>query len=210
MPETGAPSGIIAIVRLRRERAVDEIARALVAGGVGAVEVTIDTPGALEAIGRWRDDGGALVGVGTVRTPDHARRAIDSGAQFLVTPTTVSGVLAVARDAGVPIVPGALSPTEIDAAWQQGAAAVKVFPADALGGPAYVKAVQAPLPDVPLVPTGGVNAENARAYAALGCVGVGVGSALVDEGTVAAAHWDVLTDRASALQAAWSAGLTAR
>src|SRR5690606_14240404 len=206
MPEAASPSGVIAIVRLRREQAVDEIVEALHAGGVRAIEVTIDSPGALDAVRRWRERDQALVGVGTVRTADQARAAIDAGAQFLVTPTTMAPVLEVADRAGVPIAAGALTPTEIDTAWQHGATAVKVFPVDTVGGPAYVRAVRAPLPDVPLVPTGGVDADAAHTYAAMNCTGVGVGSALGDEGPVASGDWAELRRRAEALTTAWSEG----
>ncbi|GAA4431923.1 bifunctional 4-hydroxy-2-oxoglutarate aldolase/2-dehydro-3-deoxy-phosphogluconate aldolase [Georgenia halophila] len=207
MPAASTPSGVIAIIRLREQRAVDEIFQALLDGGVRAVEVTADTPGAFEAVTRWRGKGSALVGVGTVRTPAMTRRAIDAGAEFLVTPTTMPEVLEIAGAAGVPVAAGALSPTEIDTAWHHGAAAVKVFPVDTVGGPAYIRAVQAPLSDVPLVPTGGVDASAARTYAGMGCVGVGVGSALVDERIVAAGDWSELQSRAAALAAAWSQGL---
>lgn len=103
-----------------------------------------------------------------------------------------------------------MTPTEIDTAWRQGAAAVKVFPVAAVGGPGYVRAVREPLDDVPLIPTGGVDAEATRAYARLGCVGVGVGSALVSEPIVAARDWSTLQQRAARFTAAWREGLADR
>src|SRR5699024_9333385 len=202
MQEAHPASGVIAIVRLRARHSLDEIVEALLLGGVRSVEITIETPGGLEAVSRWRDRGDASLGVGTVRTSQNARRAIEAGAGFLVTPTVIPPVLEVAAGARVPIVAGALSPTEIDMAWQQGASAVKVFPAAPLGGPAYIRAVQDPLPDVRLVPTGGVDADVARTYAAMGCAGVGVGSALVDERVAAVEDRAELRRRAEILTAA--------
>ncbi|MGP4115145.1 bifunctional 4-hydroxy-2-oxoglutarate aldolase/2-dehydro-3-deoxy-phosphogluconate aldolase [Streptomyces sp. 4N509B] len=200
------PAGVVAIVRLNTAPP-DEVSAALVDAGVPALEVTLTTPGAEAAIARWRESGvAASIGAGTVRTPEEVRRAVRSGAQFLVTPTTAPAVLDAAGEAGVPVLCGALTPTEIDAAWRLGAAAVKVFPVDAVGGAAYVRAVQAPLTDVPLVPTGGVDAAAARAYAALGCRGVGVGGFLVSDGVVAAGDFDGLRARAAELTAAWRAG----
>ncbi|MFR9725548.1 bifunctional 4-hydroxy-2-oxoglutarate aldolase/2-dehydro-3-deoxy-phosphogluconate aldolase [Streptomyces sp. MS19] len=200
------PAGVVAIVRLGTAPP-DDVCAALVDAGVPALEVTLTTPGAEAAIARWREAGvAAAVGAGTVRTADDVRRAARAGAQFLVTPTTSPAVLATAAELDVPVLCGALTPTEIDAAWQLGAAAVKVFPADALGGAAYVKALQAPLPDIPLVPTGGVDARAARAYAALGCRAVGVGSSLVSQAAVAAGDFDGLRARAAELTAAWRTG----
>lgn len=207
MPEEPALRGIIAIIRLRRAPAPDELIEALLAGGVRTVEVTLGTPGALETVGRWRAYQEAFVGTGTVRTPEQAEQAIEAGAQFLVTPTTRPAVLEAAAREHVPVIAGALTPTEVDTAWQHGATAVKVFPIEAVGGPAYLRALQAPLPEIPFVPTGGVDAEGARAYAAMGCLGVGVGSALVDERTVAAGEWAELRRRAEAFTDAWADGL---
>ncbi|MFH9230778.1 bifunctional 4-hydroxy-2-oxoglutarate aldolase/2-dehydro-3-deoxy-phosphogluconate aldolase [Streptomyces globisporus] len=203
------PHGIVAIVRLSTPPP-DDLLAALLEARTSALEVTLTTPGAEAAITRWRDLGpSALIGAGTVRTPDDARRAVAAGAQFLVTPTTSPAVLGVAAEARVPVLCGALTPTEIDTAWQHGVAAVKVFPVDALGGPAYVKAVQAPLPDVPLVPTGGIDAASALAYAALGCHAVGVGSSLVSDTAVRDRDWEALRTRAADLVGAWHSG-TAR
>ncbi|UED87948.1 bifunctional 4-hydroxy-2-oxoglutarate aldolase/2-dehydro-3-deoxy-phosphogluconate aldolase [Streptomyces profundus] len=200
------PAGVVAIVRLNTAPP-DGIRAALVAAGVEALEVTLTTPGAEAAIARWRESGtAASVGAGTVRTPDEARRAVRAGAQFLVTPTTSAAVLDTAGEAGVPVLCGALTPTEIDTAWQLGASAVKVFPVDTVGGAAYVRAVLAPLPDIPLVPTGGVDAAAARAYAALGCRAVGVGGFLVSERLAANGDFDGLHARAAELTAAWHAG----
>lgn len=167
---------LIAIVRLSSptQEGLVRVCRELVDAGLPAVEVTLTTPFALEAIAAL--DG--AVGAGSVRTTEDARRAQEAGAAFLVTPIARTEVL---RAATVPVVCGALTPTEIDAAWAAGAAFVKVFPSP---GPGYIRDVLAPMPEVPLIPTGGVRLESIVDYAAAGAVGVGVGSALVTDDIV--------------------------
>lgn len=209
MGEAMQLTGIVAIVRLRDQAAKDEILNSLGLGGITNIEITLGTPECLETVTRWRGSTATQIGVGTVRTDDDARRAISSGAQFLVTPTTVPSVLAIANDAGIPVMCGALTPTEIDLAWSLGAAAIKVFPANSVGGPEYLKSIMAPMPDVSFLPTGGVDVATARLYRELGCTGVGVGSALVAEDLVAANSWDVLASRAEEFVHAWVDGLLA-
>lgn len=205
--QDGRPlGGVVAIVRLRQHEASDELLDALVSGGVDAVEVTLPTPGSLKAVQRWAGRADVGIGVGTVRTSDDVEAAADAGAQFLVTPTTVPAVLEAASRRSLPVVCGALTPSEIDRAWQLGAAAVKVFPVATVGGPAYVRAVREPLDDVPLLPTGGVDVDTTAAYAAAGCVGVGIGGRLVAEELVAAADWAAVRERAAAFAAAWAQG----
>ncbi|MGH3384709.1 MAG: bifunctional 4-hydroxy-2-oxoglutarate aldolase/2-dehydro-3-deoxy-phosphogluconate aldolase [Nocardioidaceae bacterium] len=203
-----AGPGVVAIIRLRTLRPSDELLGSLLDGGVRSLEVTLPTPGSLGVVARWRDlaGPGIEIGVGTVRDADGARRAVDAGATFLVTPAVCTEVLTVAREAAVPVVCGALTPTEIERAYAEGATSVKVFPVGPVGGPSYIAAVREPLPDIPLVPTGGVSADDARAYAALGCVGVGVGSSLVEEAVVGAGDWTVVADRARSLVTAWEEG----
>lgn len=205
-----AVSGVVAIIRLREDEPDDAIATALLDGGVEVMEVTLPTPGALAAIRRWNTHPDILVGAGTVRTACDADAAIAAGARFLVTPTTMPDVLAVAHAAGVPVACGALTPTEIDLARRHGAAAVKVFPVSALGGVDYLRAVREPLDDVPLLPTGGVRVEDLVPYARMGCVGVGVGGALVSADLVADRRWETMTERAGAFAAAWHEGLVRR
>ncbi|WP_407318647.1 bifunctional 4-hydroxy-2-oxoglutarate aldolase/2-dehydro-3-deoxy-phosphogluconate aldolase [Isoptericola halotolerans] len=202
--------GVIAIIRLRHHEPTDALYEALIAGGVGALEVTLPTPGSLAVVARWSNRGGAAVGAGTARDRAGAAAARDAGASFLVTPTTDGGVLEVGAKAGLPVYCGATTPTEIERAHRGGAAAVKVFPVGALGGPSYLKAVMEPLDDIPLVPTGGVGAENATSYARLGCVGAGVGSSIVDEELVAAGRWGDITERAAGVVAAWELGVESR
>jgi 2-dehydro-3-deoxyphosphogluconate aldolase / (4S)-4-hydroxy-2-oxoglutarate aldolase len=139
--------------------------------------VTAETPGAIEAV-RQAADAGAPVGAGTIRSVEEARSFAEAGAAFLVSPGTDPDVVRTAVDLGVPAVPGALSPTEITAALAAGATAVKLFPAG-LGGPAYLRALRGPFPDVRFVPTGGIELEDVRGWIDAGAACVGLGSALV-------------------------------
>lgn len=199
--------GVVAIVRLRHQPAPIALLHALRRAGIRRLEITLPTPQSRATIEQWRAaDEAVLVGAGTIRTASDARSAIDSGARFLVTPTTDPAVVRTAASAGVPVACGALTPTEIERAATAGAQWVKVFPVEAMGGPAYIAAIRAPLPDIALLPTGGVDAVNAREYARLGCAGVGVGSTIVDEDLVRREDWRVIEDRARTLIEAWETG----
>jgi 2-dehydro-3-deoxyphosphogluconate aldolase / (4S)-4-hydroxy-2-oxoglutarate aldolase len=172
---------IVAILRRVAEPAL--VVQALREGGIGVVEITLDSPDALETIRRLRDDPGLVVLAGTVRTADEARAAAEAGAQACVGPALVPDVLEACREAGLPAVPGAMTPTEIETAWRLGAAMVKLFPAARLG-PEYLRG---PLADVPLLVTGGVDGANAAVFLRAGAAAVGVGSALIGAPDVAAA-----------------------
>ncbi|MEU6825417.1 bifunctional 4-hydroxy-2-oxoglutarate aldolase/2-dehydro-3-deoxy-phosphogluconate aldolase [Streptomyces atriruber] len=177
-----ATTPVIAILRSGSAARFAEVAETLCAEGVRAVEFTLTTPGVLDALREFsqhRPDGLAL-GAGTVTTPHEAEQAVAAGAGYLITPAVSPAVIAEARKLGVPVLPGALTPTEILGAWQLGAAMVKLFPGS-LGGPAYVRAVRAPLPDVPLVPTGGIALEEAPAYLAAGATALGLGGPLIGD-----------------------------
>jgi 2-dehydro-3-deoxyphosphogluconate aldolase/(4S)-4-hydroxy-2-oxoglutarate aldolase len=195
---------VIAIVRLPEVGSAASVASAVHRGGIRLIELTLTTAGALDAVTTMREAGldGLSVGVGSVRTAGDARRSIDAGAEYLVTPTTNLDVLGAARQAGVPVVCGGLTPTELDTAQQAGSTYVKLFPASAVG-PRYLREVLAPLPDLRIIPTGGVNVETIPQFKAAGAVGVGVGSALVDQQTVVAGDWPELERRAKALVSAW-------
>jgi 2-dehydro-3-deoxyphosphogluconate aldolase/(4S)-4-hydroxy-2-oxoglutarate aldolase len=158
---------------LRRVPDLDAVAAELVEAGIGVIEVTLDDEGALAAIERIRARGGACVLAGTVRTVEQAEAAADAGAEALVSPVFSGAVLARGLQAGLPVIPGALTPTELEAAWRAGASMVKLFPARAVG-PEYVADVLKPLPDLPLLCTGGVTAANAASFLAAGAVAVGV------------------------------------
>lgn len=171
-------SRVIAIVRTSGARAAVGAARAVLDGGLPVVEVALTTPDALGAIGELAAvDDGRLVGAGTVLTAEDAAAVIDAGARFLVSPTLEPAVIDAGHAADVPVVPGALTPTEIVSATHAGADLVKLFPA-ATVGIGHLEAVRAALPDVGLVPTGGVTAADAAAWLDAGAVAVGVGSAL--------------------------------
>src|SRR6185295_9975960 len=156
-------SGVIAVVRLSQALRLGPAARALAAGGVGAVEVTLTTPGAIDAIADLASDkelAGCVIGAGTVLDESAARYVIDAGARFVVSPALNPAVIRACRDREVPCMPGAFTPTELLEAWRAGAPVVKLFPASAVG-PGYIRDVLAPLPFLRLVPSGGVSLENA-------------------------------------------------
>lgn len=171
---------VMAILRSDDATALPAVARALADGGITCLEVTLTTSGALEALAAIRDElgDGVAVGAGTVITTGDARDALAAGAEFLVAPVVDTDVIRDAADRGIPFYPGAWTPTEVSTAWRAGAAAVKLFPAST-GGPAHLRQLRAPLPDVPLVAVGGVGVEQARDYLDAGARAVGIGSPLL-------------------------------
>ena len=183
-------TGVVAVIRAATGEQVVDICRALVAGGVTACEITMTTPDAIDAIARATAEIGdqALVGVGTVLDAGTARAAILAGAQFVVSPTLDLPVVAMAHQYDRPVMPGALTPTEILAAWTAGADVVKVFPANHFG-PTYFRDLRGPLPHIRLTPTGGVDLGTAADWIKAGAVCLGVGSALVRRDLVEAADW---------------------
>ena len=193
-------SRIVAIVRLERYDRAVEIARALLDGGISVVEFTLTGAGAYDAIAATRTALGdaAHVGVGTVLNVEAAEAAIGAGAQFVVTPTMSQAVIRACVSHGTPILSGALTPTEALAAHEAGADMVKLFPAR-FGGPQYLRDILAPLPFLRIVPTGGVGADNARAYLDAGAVAVGIGGSLITAQAVAQADWAKITAGARAV-----------
>jgi 2-dehydro-3-deoxyphosphogluconate aldolase/(4S)-4-hydroxy-2-oxoglutarate aldolase len=189
--------GIIAIVRARQTANVLPMFEALLAGGIIATEITMTTPNALDAIREAREHVGhrSLVGVGTVVDAPTCRAAIEAGAEFIVTPICRLDLVPIAHAAGRPIMLGAYTPTEAQAAHEAGADFIKIFPAEALG-PGYIKALRAPLPHLRIVPTGGVDARNVADFFKAGCAAVGVGSSLVSADILRDANWPELTRRA--------------
>jgi len=190
--------GIIPVVRCAFADQAIRVAETLVEAGMRAIEITLTVPDALKAIASLatRHRSGVLIGAGTVVDATMAQRAIDAGAQFVVSPGLVPAVNGVARGAGVTMLSGALTPTEILAALEAGTDLIKIFPAQALGGPSYIKALRGPFPDVPLVPTGGVSLENVAEFFDAGATAVGVGSELVSRELLARSDWDGLGARA--------------
>jgi 2-dehydro-3-deoxyphosphogluconate aldolase/(4S)-4-hydroxy-2-oxoglutarate aldolase len=192
--------GVIAVVRLDDLSKAVPLTEALVAGGVRTVEFTFTNPAAGEAIAAASSTLGsrALIGAGSVLDAETARVAILAGAKFVVTPTVSAATIEICNRYGVATTIGALTPTEILTAWQAGATFVKVFPAN-LGGPRYLRDVLGPLPQLKLIPTGGVDVDNAGEFIRAGAVAVALGSNLVDGRSVATEDWETITARAKAI-----------
>lgn len=183
IPDGLVTGGVVAIARRLAADTAPQVADALARGGVLAFEITLNEPvdaalRAIESVARRAT--GLAIGAGTVLSIDNAQRAIGSGATFLVMPHTDAELIGWAAARGVPTFPGAATPTEVLAAWRAGAAAVKLFPASVLG-PAFVRECRGPFPNIPLVPSGGVSAENAGDFIRAGAVAVGVGGWLVGD-----------------------------
>jgi len=189
--------GVVPVVRAGSADEATRAIEAIQAGGVPIIEITMTVPGAVDLIrevaGRLPD---AVVGAGTVLDPETARECIGAGARFVVSPALDVDTVAACREAGVAVIPGALTPTEVVTAWRAGADLVKVFPAGAVGGPAYLKSLKAPLPQIELVPTGGVNLKTAGDFIRAGAAALGVGGDLVDLAALRRGEASVLTERA--------------
>ncbi len=192
-------TGVIAIMRARSSDQLIAAADAIKRGGVQVIEVTMTTPGALSVIAEAKERYGTdvIFGAGTVLDAETGRAAILAGADFVVAPTLNLKLVKLCNRYGIPIAPGCYSPTEILTAWEAGADLIKLFPAS-VGGPALVKAILAPLPQVQIVPVGGVNLDTAAAFIRNGAVALGVGSSLVDQKLLQSGDMDELTRRARA------------
>jgi 2-dehydro-3-deoxyphosphogluconate aldolase / (4S)-4-hydroxy-2-oxoglutarate aldolase len=195
--ETILERKIVAVVRSPDGGKLVEVAKALAAGGVAVMEITFTVPNALDVLKAVRSSMGDSVtlGAGTVLDPETARAAILAGAEFVVAPNTNAKVIKLCRRYSTPVMPGAYTPTEILKAWELGADVVKVFPAD-IGGPAYLRAVSAPLPQVRLMPTGGVDLTTAADFLKAGACCLGVGSCLVEKTALAAGDMNRITSLA--------------
>ncbi len=191
-------TGVIAIMRAQSSDQLIAAADAIRQGGVRAIEVTMTTPGALQVIeqatGRYGDD--VLFGAGTVLDAETARAAILAGAGFIVAPTLNLGVIELCRRYNIPVMPGCYTPTELLTAWEAGADFVKLFPAD-VGGPGLVKALLAPLPQLQIVPVGGVDLNTTADFIRAGAVAVGVGSSLINQKLLDSGDMAELTRRAA-------------
>jgi len=193
-------SKVIAVIRMSDTDKLAKVTEAIKQGGVKALEITMTTPAAIEIIAAMakRKSADVIVGAGTVLDPETAAQAIHAGADFVVSPVTNFEMIRVCRRYDTFVAPGAFTPTEILAAWERGADVVKVFPATSVG-PKYFKDIKGPLPQVRLMPTGGVSIENAREFIANGACCVAIGTALLDKKAIQAENWDVLTQKAKAL-----------
>jgi 2-dehydro-3-deoxyphosphogluconate aldolase / (4S)-4-hydroxy-2-oxoglutarate aldolase len=206
MSEALVTTRVVAILRAENADRAEAAVEVLLANGIRCLELTLTTKGALEVVERLAATvpEGTDLGVGTVLTADDVDRAVDAGARFVVSPSVVPAVIGAAARHGIASYPGALTPTEIHTAWDAGASAVKLFPGGALG-PGYLKAVRAPLPDIPLVPTGGVDVGSVGAWLEAGAVAVGVGGPLIGDALAPDGDLDALGERARAVCAAAAA-----
>ncbi|MBA7580144.1 KHG/KDPG aldolase [subsurface metagenome] len=189
--------GVVAIIRVASAQEAVEVCGAIAKGGVKPIEITMTVPGAIDAIkelkGAMKDN--VLLGAGTVLDPETARAVILAGAEFVVCPTLNLEVIEVCRRYSKVVIPGAFTPTEILTAWEAGADIVKVFPAT-VGGPRYLRDIRGPLPQIRLMPTGGVNLENTPDFIRAGAVAVAAGTSLVDKKAVSERKYDIITENA--------------
>ena len=192
--------GLIPVVRVSSAREAMEVADAIKEGGVSFIEITMSVQGAIDVIKeltqKYKDE--IIMGAGTVLDTETGRAALLAGAQFIVSPTLNLDLIQLAHRYSAVVIPGATTPTEILTAWNAGADMVKVFPAGQLGGPEYLKALRGPLPQILLVPTGGVNLQNAGAFIKAGATALGVGGELVDKKAVKEKKFNVITDNTRA------------
>lgn len=190
--------GIVPVVRTPSAESAIRSIEAIHRGGVRAAEVTMTVPGAIKALEKLADRFGdkIVLGAGTVLDPETARACMLAGAQFFVTPTLKLATIEMAKRYSKVICPGALTPTEVLTAWEAGADVVKVFPANSVGGPKYIKALKGPLPHVEMIPTGGVNLETAGDFLKAGACAVAVGGELVDAKLIRDNRYDEMESRA--------------
>ncbi len=192
----------IAVLRTDDLHQARQTAQALAAGGLRSLEITWNSAQPATLLAQLREDlPHCWLGVGTILDAEQLDQAIAAGSQFVFCPHGNPALIAAARQAGVPIVPGALSPTEIITAWQAGASAVKVFPVQALGGADYIRCLQGPLGQIPLIPTGGVTLANAPDLIAAGAIAVGMSSQLLPPALIAQGDWGAIAQRTRALLA---------
>lgn len=188
--------GVIAIIRADSSTQLVSAVEAIKKGGVKVIEVTMTTPSALEVVrevsGKFKDE--VLIGVGSVLDSETARAAILSGAEFIVSPALNVELIKMCARYSKIVIPGALTPTEVITAWESGADLVKIFPVGSVGGPKYIKALKAPLPQVALVPTGGVSLENAGEFIRAGASAIAVGSNLVSNKIITEKKFGILTE----------------
>jgi 2-dehydro-3-deoxyphosphogluconate aldolase/(4S)-4-hydroxy-2-oxoglutarate aldolase len=189
--------GLVPVIRAQSPDEASRAIEAIRAGGIDVIEITMTVPGAIplitEVARRFPE---SIVGAGTVLDAETARACILAGARFVVSPALDLGTIECCRRYGIAVLPGALTPTEVLKAWQAGADIVKVFPAGALGGPSYIKALKAPFPPIDLIPTGGVSIDTAPAFIQAGAAALGVGADLVDLKALREGKADLLTERA--------------
>ncbi|UCH04054.1 MAG: bifunctional 4-hydroxy-2-oxoglutarate aldolase/2-dehydro-3-deoxy-phosphogluconate aldolase [Candidatus Thorarchaeota archaeon] len=189
-------TGLIPIIRVDSTETAFRVAEAFITGGVSIIEVTFSVPGATDVVRKLSQELGdkVLVGTGTVLNAEMVNEAVEAGSEFIVSPGYSEELIKAAQKHSKPCIPGAMTPSEILDAHNLGADAVKVFPCGNLGGAAYIKAVRAPLPHIPLVPTGGVNLDTAGPLLEVGSFALGVGSAITDKTAIKEGRFEVITD----------------
>jgi 2-dehydro-3-deoxyphosphogluconate aldolase/(4S)-4-hydroxy-2-oxoglutarate aldolase len=189
IPKAITGAGVLAIARRLDPVSIPSVCDALLQGGIGAFELTLNEPEstalrALQAAVTHAEGSGMLVGAGTVLSIDAVQRAVDAGAAFLVSPHTDTEVIEWTAHHGIPMFPGAATPTEVLTAWRAGASAIKVFPASSLGT-SFIRELRGPFPDIPLLPTGGISVDNVASFIHAGSIAVGIGSWLFAGGSAA-------------------------
>ncbi|MFS0513342.1 bifunctional 4-hydroxy-2-oxoglutarate aldolase/2-dehydro-3-deoxy-phosphogluconate aldolase [Nostoc sp. UIC 10607] len=190
----------IAVIRASQVEAGQQMAMAVASGGMQLIEITWNSSRAGELISQLRSELPACtIGTGTLFNVQQLQEAIASGAQFLFTPHVDPAMIQAAQEKDVPIIPGALTPTEIVTAWSQGASCVKVFPVQAVGGAEYIKSLQGPLGQIPLIPTGGVTLENAKEFLQAGAIAVGLSGELFPKKLVTERNWEAIASGARKL-----------
>ncbi|MEQ8381641.1 MAG: bifunctional 4-hydroxy-2-oxoglutarate aldolase/2-dehydro-3-deoxy-phosphogluconate aldolase [Coleofasciculus sp. A1-SPW-01] len=195
----------IAVIRASDQSVGRQMAQAVAAGGIKLIEITWNTDAAADLIRHLRQAlPDCTIGTGTLLNLEQVKQAIEAGAEFLFTPHTNITLINTAVNAGVPIIPGALSPSEIVTAWDAGASCVKVFPIQAVGGVSYIKALQGPLGHIPLIPTGGVTFANAKDFITAGAIAVGLAGDLFPTSLIASGDWHGITQRAKKLRSQFS------
>ena len=190
--------GVVPVVRTSSAESAIRSIEAIYRGGILAAEITMTVPGAIKALEKIADQFGdsIILGAGTVLDPETARACMLAGAQFFVTPALNLKTIEMAQRYSKPIMPGALTPTEVVTAWQAGADIVKVFPASAMGGAKYIKALKGPFPQIEMIPTGGVNLDTTADFLRAGACAVAVGGELIDAATIKEGKYEVFEERA--------------
>jgi 2-dehydro-3-deoxyphosphogluconate aldolase/(4S)-4-hydroxy-2-oxoglutarate aldolase len=190
--------GLVPVLRADSEALALELVSAMSMGGINVFEVTMTIPGAIRVMARLaRERPDVLVGAGTVLDPETARICMLEGARFIVSPSLNIKTVEICQRYDIAVLPGALTPTEIVTAWQAGADVIKVFPANAMGGASYLKSIKAPLPQVEMIPTGGVSLDTARSFLDAGAFALGVGADLVDAAAMAQGRAHEITSKAA-------------
>jgi 2-dehydro-3-deoxyphosphogluconate aldolase/(4S)-4-hydroxy-2-oxoglutarate aldolase len=204
MSETTAQTiervGLIPVLRAKNATQAHAVVKAMIAGGVTVVEVTMTVPGAIDVLKELKQEYGdkLLLGSGTVTTAEQAEATIDAGAEFVVSPSLHPAVIAMTKKKGKLSIPGSLTPTEAITAWNEGADYVKIFPCSAVGGASYLKSLLAPFPHLKLIPTGGVTLQTAESFLRAGARALGVGSDLINLAAVDAGNPETITEAARA------------